>query len=113
MFSAYCQRLAICSTDKCKCFGLWPPAPQASACCKATQVIRQNRAGAHGIDPGFRARIICQCGDIAGGKYVFDPFDPKYLQAGKDFEKRELRPGLTLYHAPNPINDLGVIEMFM
>ena len=68
--SAYRQRFAIRCTDKCKCPGLWSPAAQASACCKATQVIRQNRAGAHGIDPGFRARIICQCGDIAGGKNI-------------------------------------------
>ena len=41
----------------------------------------------------------------------FDPFEPKFLKQGADFEKREIRPGLTLYHAPNPINDLGVIEV--
>ncbi|MFP6855590.1 MAG: insulinase family protein, partial [Opitutales bacterium] len=45
------------------------------------------------------------------GKMPFEPFEPKFLAQGTDFEKRELRPGLTLYHATNPINDLGAIEV--
>ncbi len=58
------------------------------------------------IDSSKESEFMKEIGEIP-----FDPFDPKYLQAGKDFEKRELRPGLTLYHAPNPINDLGVIDV--
>jgi predicted Zn-dependent peptidase len=37
-------------------------------------------------------------------------FAPKYLEANKDYETRDIRPGLTLYHATNPVNDLFVVN---
>ncbi len=58
------------------------------------------------IDPSKESAFMKEIAEMA-----FEPFEPKFLEEGRDFEKRELRPGVTLYHAPNPINDLGTIEV--
>jgi len=39
-----------------------------------------------------------------------EPFAPKYLETGEDFEIVEVRPGLKLYHSPNPVNDLFALH---
>lgn len=39
------------------------------------------------------------------------PFAPKYLEPDADYQVRQIRPGLTLYHAPNPVNDLFALEV--
>jgi len=58
------------------------------------------------IDPSKQSAFMKKISEMP-----FEPFSPRFLEQGTDFEKRELRPGLLLYHAPNPINDLGVIEV--
>ncbi len=58
------------------------------------------------IDPSKQSAFMKEVEEMP-----FEPFEPKFLEEGTHFEKRELRPGLTLYHASNPINDLGAIEI--
>ncbi len=58
------------------------------------------------IDPSKQSAFMKKISEMP-----FEPFEPRYIEEGTAFEKREIRPGLTLYHAPNPINDLGAIEV--
>ena len=58
------------------------------------------------IDPSKQSAFMKKISEMP-----FDPFEPRYIEEGTTFEKRELQSGLTLYHAPNPINDLGAIEI--
>ena len=58
------------------------------------------------IDPSKQSAFMKKISEMP-----FEPFEPRFLEQGTQFEKRELRPGLVLYHAPNPINDLGAIEV--
>ena len=57
------------------------------------------------IEPGQSSAFMQEIDEID-----VDPFALKYLEADKDYETRDIRPGLTLYHAPNPVNDLFVVN---
>lgn len=41
------------------------------------------------------------------------PFEPRFLKQGEDFETRKIASGVTLVHANNPLNDLFNIEVRM
>ena len=46
-------------------------------------------------------------------KIPFNQFEPKFIEAGKDFATKEIAPGVVLLHANNPLNDLFSIEVRM
>ena len=43
----------------------------------------------------------------------FEPFEPKFVESGKDFTVTEVGPGIRLIHAGNPLNDLFALQVRM
>ena len=46
-------------------------------------------------------------------KIPFNPFEPDFIESGKDFKSKEIAEGVTLVHVSNPLNDLFGIEVRM
>jgi len=40
-----------------------------------------------------------------------DPIEPEFIEAGKDYQIVQFRPGVKIYYSPNPINDLFSLSM--
>jgi predicted Zn-dependent peptidase len=60
------------------------------------------------IDPDKESDFIRKVMSIP-----FQPFEPKFIEEGKDYSTREIAPGIKLIHVNNPLNDLFTLEMRM
>ena len=60
------------------------------------------------IDPDKSSEFM---EDVA--KIPHNRFEPKFIQVGKDYQTKEITPGVTLFHVTNPLNDLFSIEVRM
>ncbi len=60
------------------------------------------------IDPDKESTFMKNVSELP-----FDPFDPKFIEEGKNFITKEISPGLKLIHVNNPLNDLFTLEMRM
>lgn len=60
------------------------------------------------IDPDKESEFMRQVGSLP-----YEPFEPKFVEEGKDFKVVEVSPGIRLIHAGNPLNDLFTLEVRM
>ena len=60
------------------------------------------------IDPDKESDFIRKVMSIP-----FQPFEPKFIEEGKDYSTREIASGIKLIHVNNPLNDLFTLEMRM
>ena len=60
------------------------------------------------IDPDKQSAFMKEVEEIP-----FNPFEPDFIESGKDFVSKEIADGITLVHVSNPLNDLFGIEVRM
>ena len=60
------------------------------------------------IDPDKESEFMRQVSSLP-----YEPFEPKFVEEGKDFKVVEVSPGIRLIHAGNPLNDLFTLEVRM
>ncbi len=60
------------------------------------------------IDPDKQSTFMKEVEEIP-----YNPFSPKFIESGKDFQRKEIAKGVTLVHVTNPLNDLFATEVRM
>ena len=60
------------------------------------------------INPDKESRFMREVTSIP-----FSPFEPKFIEEGKNYTVKEISPGISLIHVNNPLNDLFTLELRM